>query len=104
MRFAVLLVFLLILAGCEQPSPLPAPSLVAIHATWCQPCQRDKPLLADVAREFSVTDIDFDSQRDLADGYHVTALPTYIIFSGKQEIMRTMNLQLAFQKLRSINQ
>ena len=103
MRFLATLVVLLVLTGCEQ-SHLPGPSLIAIHATWCQPCQRDKPLLAEVAREFPVTEVDFDSQHAIAARYHVSVLPTYIVLSDGQEIMRTMNLRTAIQTLHSFNQ
>ena len=101
MRF--LLVVLLVLAGCGQ-THVSGPSLIAFHATWCQSCQRDKPLLAEVTREFPVTEIDFESQRFVSTRYHVSVLPTYIVFLGEREVMRTMNLGMAFQTLRYLNQ
>ena len=103
---AAALVVLFILTGCSDQivSPQPGPSLVAIHATWCQPCQRDKPLLAEVAKEFPVTEIDIDSQRQLAARYSVTSLPTYIVMYGGQEIGRTNDLRSALNTLRSFNQ
>ena len=99
------LVVLLVLTGCSDQilSPLPGPSLVAVHATWCQPCQRDKPLLLEVAKEFPVTEIDIDLQRQLAARYSVSSLPTYIIMSGGQEIGRTGDLRSALITLRSFN-
>ena len=97
------LVVLLVLTGCEQ-THLPGPSLIAFHATWCQPCQRDKPLLVEVAREFPVMDVDFDGQHAIAAQYHVSVLPTYIVLSDGREVMRTMDLRVAFQALRSLDQ
>lgn len=99
----ILLVVLLVLAGCEQ-SRIPGPSLVAFHATWCQPCQRDKPLLAKVSQEYPVTDVDFDGQHAIAAQYHVSVLPTYIVLSDGSEVMRTMDLRMALEALRSLNQ
>ena len=99
----VLLVILLVLAGCEQ-SRISGPSLIAFHATWCQPCQRDKPLLVEVGKEFPVTEIDFESQHSIASQYRVSVLPTYIVLSGGEEVMRTMNLRTALQALRSLDQ
>ena len=103
MQLLAPLVVLLVLTGCE-PSPHHGPSLVAIHATWCQACQRDKPLLAEVARELPVTDVDFDNHRAVASKYHVGVLPTYIVLSEGKEVMRTTNLRTAIQSLRSRNQ
>ena len=99
----LLLVVLLVVAGCGQ-TQVPGPSLIAFHATWCQPCQRDKPLLANVSKEFPVTDVDFDGQHAIAAQYHVSVLPTYIVLSDGREVMRTMDLRVAFQALRSLDQ
>ena len=104
--YANVLVAFLLLTGCDNPivSPSAGPSLVAIHATWCQPCQRDKPFLIEVAKEFPVTDIDFDAQRALAASYKVSSLPTYIVMQDGREIERTTNLRSALLTLRSLNQ
>ena len=83
MMRTLLLVILLVLAGCGQPR-ISGPSLIAFHATWCQPCQRDKPLLARVSQEYPVTDVDFDGQHAIAAQYHVSVLPTYIVLSGRE--------------------
>lgn len=101
-----LLVVLLVLTGCSEQivSPISGPSLIAVHATWCQPCQRDKPLLADVAKEFPVTEIDIDTQRELASQYRVNSVPTYIIMSAGVEFDRTSNLRSALITLRLLNQ
>ena len=85
-------------------SPVSGPSLVAVHATWCQPCQRDKPLLAEVAKEFPVTEIDIDTQRELASRYGMSVLPTYVVMYDGDVVVRTSNLRFAFDTLRSFNQ
>jgi thioredoxin 1 len=103
--FIATLVVLLVLTGCEQNTcPTPGPSLIAFYATWCQSCQRDKPLLVEVAREFPVTEVNFDTQHDIAARYHVQVLPTYLVFSEGREVMRTMNLHTALQALHDFNQ
>ena len=99
----LLLVVLLVVAGCGR-TQVPGPSLIAFHATWCQPCQRDKPLLANVSKEIPVTDVDFDGQHAIAAQYHVSVLPTYIVLSDGREVMRTMDLRMAVQALRSLDQ
>lgn len=99
------LVVLFVLTGCsDQTSPLSGPSLVAVHAIWCQPCQRDKPLLVEVAREFPVTEIDIDAQRPLAARYGVASLPAYIVMYGGQEVGRTNDLRSALNALRTLDQ
>lgn len=103
-RLLATLVVLLVLTGCGQDiRPIPGPSLIAFHATWCQSCQRDKPLLDEVAKEFPLTEINFDTQHDIAVRYHVQVLPTYLVFSEGQEVMRTMNLRTALQALHECN-
>lgn len=105
MQYVAALIVLLVLTGCsDQASPLPGPSLVAVHATWCQPCQRDKPLLVEVAREFPVTEIDVDTQRELASWYGMSVLPTYIVMDDGNVVVRTSNLSFALSTLRSLNQ
>ncbi len=102
-RLLATLIVLLVLTGCEQantPCPAPGPSLFAFHATWCQPCQRDKPLLDEVRSEFPVMDVDFDSQHDIAVQYRVQVLPFYIVIVDGQEAFRTMNLREAIRALR----
>jgi len=99
----IFLVILLVLAGCEQ-SRISGPSLIAFHAKWCQPCQRDIPLLVEVGKEFPATEIDFERQHDIAAQYRVSVLPTYIVLSGGEEVVRTANLRTAIQALRSLDQ
>lgn len=98
-----LLVVLLVLAGCSGP-PTSRPSLVAFHARWCITCQRDRPLLKDIANEFPVTQVDFEAQRSIAARYHVCYLPTYVVLSDGEEVMRSMNLSNALQALRLYDQ
>ena len=55
------------------------------------------------AREFPVTEVDFDAARNRG-SYHVSVLPTYIVLSDGREVMRTMDLRMALQALRSLDQ
>jgi thioredoxin 1 len=100
------LVVLLVLTGCENaPTPLePRPFLLAFHATWCQPCQRDRPLLDEVRLEFPTADYDADRDYAVFALYHVNALPTYIVEYKGREVLRTGDVRTAIQTLHCINQ
>lgn len=94
---------IVMLSGCST-EPSPTPSLIAFTATWCQPRQRDKPLLAEVAQEFPVSEINIDSQRDVTAEYGVTSVPTYVIVVEGIERQRTSNLRTALHLLRIYRQ
>ena len=88
MRLFICLLVLMMSSGCNYEQS-PVPCLMAFTATWCQPCQRDKPLLAEVAQEFPVREIDIDSQPEIAAQYQVISVPTYVITMEGMEVQRT---------------
>lgn len=82
-------VILAIVVGCERPLPqspaLPPPrckmKVLAFTASWCVPCQKAKPVLAQVeAAGVEVQVVDIDAQSELARQYGVTSVPTFIVF------------------------
>jgi len=66
----------------------PEPVLVDFWATWCPPCRRLAPKVAELAEEYrgrvKVAKIDSDSNQELAARYQVQALPTLLFFKGGQ--------------------
>lgn len=64
--------------------------LVDFYATWCGPCKKMEPFLAEIAKEkaatVSVVRIDADANSKLATELKVTALPTIFIYN-KQELV-----------------
>ena len=58
--------------------------LVDFWATWCGPCQRQLPILDDLATDdetpFKIVKVDVDKERDLAQKYGVSLLPTLVFF------------------------
>ncbi|MCI5839309.1 MAG: thioredoxin [Peptoniphilaceae bacterium] len=57
-------------------------SLVDFNATWCGPCQMQKPVLEDLDKEseFEIYGIDIDQNPNVAAAYNVQAVPTLMIF------------------------
>jgi thiol-disulfide isomerase/thioredoxin len=84
-------------AGCESPSLVEPPQtgarrIVAFQATWCAPCRRDKPALAEIEQTVPVTHIDADAQPDLVRQHGIDAFPTYILYLDGREVLRTSDM------------
>lgn len=79
MRFLLLALVLLFAVGCEgQTSRKPA-KITAYQASWCQPCQRDKPALAELERQgITVVRVDCSEHAPA----WVRSLPTYVVCIG----------------------
>lgn len=99
--FAIMVLTLALLTGCES-SAIPGPDresrqesrqIVAFQATWCAPCQRDKPTLAQIEQSVPVTRYDADQSPDLVRQYGVNAFPTYICYQGNAEVLRTSDIR-----------
>jgi len=83
--------------------PTPNHQVYAFTADWCQPCQRDKPKLAELRRRgVKVVEIDYDARPDLVRKYRVRRLPTYIVLKDGKEVERTSNILLLIKILRFI--
>lgn len=86
-----------ILAPVPEPHQEPAPTerrqVLAFQATWCGPCQQDKPELAKLDPEIEIIRIDADQRPDLLQQYGVTELPTYIVMKDGREAQRDCNLK-----------
>lgn len=66
------------------------PTVVDFSATWCQPCKRVTPLLADLAPALSgrvdLVELDADSNREIAIRYGVRSMPTLIAFRDGEPV------------------
>lgn len=99
-RIALALAFMLLcMAGCAKPAtPVRHPvHFVAFTAKWCEPCHRDRPLVDLLeAHGFRVTRVDIDDCPDMAKSYHITSVPTYLVFDGAHErICRSGSIRVA---------
>jgi thioredoxin 1 len=71
--------------------------LVDFWATWCGPCQRQLPILdglaTDAGTPFKIAKVNVDEQRDLAEKYGVSLLPTLVFFRDGKPVKTLEGLQ-----------
>jgi thioredoxin 1 len=72
------------------------PVLVDFHAPWCGPCKMVAPLLEALAGELGdrlkFSKLNVDDAPELAARYHVTGIPTLLVFQGGKVLGRTVGL------------
>ena len=71
------------------------PILVAIHASWCPICAKQKPILSQLEQDpayknLAVFMVDFDSQKDVVKAMRATKQSTLIVFHGNEERGRSV--------------
>ncbi|MDE5847203.1 MAG: thioredoxin family protein [Muribaculaceae bacterium] len=66
--------------------------LVEFYATWCPHCRKMMPIMEDIktllADNLKVLQFDIDQNEDLANEMRVQSLPTFILYSDGEEVMR----------------
>ena len=72
------------------------PVLVDFSATWCQPCQRQAPILEEVSRELTgqvkVFKMDVDDNPETPQKFGVMSVPTLILFKGGAVVEKLVGL------------
>ena len=62
------------------------PVLVDFWAEWCAPCRALAPTIDELADDYAgkakVAKLDTDANRELAEKYQISAIPTVIVFKG----------------------
>ena len=66
------------------------PVVVDFWATWCGPCNMLAPTIEEVADEMQgkahVFKVDIDESRDIAARYHISSVPTLMLFKNGKAI------------------
>jgi len=59
-------------------------------ASWCSPCKMFRPILQQVQSELgiNVNIVDVDNQKDLAQKYGITSVPTILVESNGSIVYR----------------
>lgn len=72
------------------------PVLVDFFATWCPPCQQQRPVIEKLAGQYAdravFAAVDIDKSPKLATQYKIDAVPTLVIIRGGEEVWRTVGL------------
>lgn len=66
--------------------------LVDFFATWCGPCKMQKPVLAEIAKEYvgkiTIGTLDTDKCPNLSNKYNIRSIPCMILFKDGKEVKR----------------
>lgn len=83
------------------------PVLVDFYADWCAPCRMMKPILEEVKQKVggdaTIIKVDVDRNPAAAETYHVTGIPTLIIFKKGQVKWRQSGVVPAHQLIQQLN-
>jgi thioredoxin 1 len=82
-------------AAFEAAQASGEPILVAIHASWCPICAKQRPILSQLEADpafktLAVFMVDFDTQKDVVRAMGAQKQSTLIAFHGKQEAARSV--------------
>ena len=71
--------------------------LVQFYADWCGPCRYLKPIISEVAQEFSgkvtVVAVNVDTLRKLAIKYEISSIPDVKVFKGGNPVKKFVGVQ-----------
>ena len=66
-----------------------APTVIDFYADWCGPCQQFRPIFHAAEKKFAgrvnFETVNIDEQKDLAEQYGITSIPTIVFLYGDGE-------------------
>ena len=72
-------------------------TLVDFYADWCGPCRMIAPIIEELATELngkaSIAKLDIENAQQTTSSFHVTSIPTIILFKNGQEVKRIVGLK-----------
>ena len=72
------------------------PVLVDFWATWCGPCQKQGPIveeLADELTDIKIGKLDVDAEDEIAGRYNIMSIPTVMLFKNGEIASKAVGLQ-----------
>ena len=82
------------------------PVLVDFWATWCGPCQKQGPIVEEIADsqdEIKVCKLDVDDVPEIAEKYNIMSIPTVIAFKDGAPVNKSVGLASKEQLLALFN-
>jgi thioredoxin len=83
-------IYLSTITTCNTDSP----TTITVYADWCGPCKAIAPFYEQLAtqltrpNQITFTKVNTDVQRDIAQTYNITAMPTFMVFKNGRETQR----------------
>jgi len=69
-------------------------TMLIFTARWCKYCTfakndiRNHDIISEKIKEYTIIEVDYDKDKDIAKGHNVNTLPTFIIFQDGKEVRR----------------
>ena len=70
--------------------------VVMFSASWCNPCKQAKPVfqkLKESRNDVQFEIVDIDENRDMANDFGVTGVPTFMLIENNEEVSRLVGAQ-----------
>ncbi len=76
---------------------------VAFTASWCGYCQRQKPILKEIAdQNIWIGEVDPDENPSLVERFHISAFPSFLLFKEGKVIAQFMGYKTKYELLNTI--